>query len=602
MRGARFCLALLGAGTLLGAQPGPAAAQLPTPSIERPDAALSRNLRLLAQNPNSVTALMGAGRAALELGDPEAAITFFARAEKQTPADGRIKMWIGAAMVHLQQPRAALRFFQEAADLGVPEADVAAERGLAYDISGDPRSAQRDYRLVLQRGRDPEATRRLALSLAISGQREPALRLLEEQLLVGDRAAERARAMILALTGDVAGADRAVRASMPDAQANAMSPFLSRLRGLSTADRALAVHLGVFPGAGSGSSGTAYAATDFASAVSSATQAGRPDESRASLARRVPDPQPVSIEPRRRPGTEVAAASPAQAPPRVPARTSAPVTEPAKPTVRTADARPQARKGTVSSRSDWYWARGGMSTTTRAEKPKPKPVEPKPLQPEPDRLAVVMPPPATEGSGEAAGITTVVDDQTPLGPATAPIEIAVSTVAGPAPAGVIAAPADAIVSGIPSAPIEPAPEPTPTASRLAELAASLATVDEQPLAAASLAARKPAPRAAATKASAPVKKPAAPAEPSRVWVQVAGGADKSALPREFARLKAKAPKALAARSAWTTPLNATNRLLVGPFPNAQAAQAFVNQLKAETLTAFAWTSAAGQKIEKLPAK
>jgi hypothetical protein len=98
------------------------------------------------------------------------------------------------------------------------------------------------------------------------------------------------------------------------------------------------------------------------------------------------------------------------------------------------------------------------------------------------------------------------------------------------------------------------------------------------------------------------KKPAAPAEPSRVWVQVAGGADKAALPREFTQLKTKAPKLLAARTAWTTPLKATNRLLVGPFKTDKEAQDFVNELKKADLTGFAWTSEAGQKIEKLSAK
>lgn len=593
-KGAGFGFAL--AGALLCALP--AGAQVAPPAAESADAALSRNLRLLAQNPNSVSALMSAGRAALELGDPEAAITFFARAETQTPSDGRIKMWIGAAMVQLQQPRAALRFFKEATDLGMPEADVARERGLAYDILGDPRSAQRDYRLVLQRGRDPEATRRLALSLAISGQREPALKLLEEQLLVGDRGAERARAMILALTGDVAGADRAVRSSMPEAQANAMSPFLSRLRGLSLADRALAVHLGVFPGPGSGGSGTAYAANDFASAVASATEAGRPDDSRASLGRRTAEPQPVTLEPRRRPGSETAVAARTPAPIRpatvataekpptmVPGPSSeAPVqSKPA--VVRTADAR--ARKGTVASRSDWYWSRGGMSTTTRQEKPKPKPAEPQPAKVQPQSEAESAPPAIREAEAEpvpAAGEPLPPEIQGP-----APVEIAASEVAasGP-PAAVIAAPADAIA---------------PADTRLADLAATLSSVEEkEPAPRPKLAAapkRAPTP---ATKSSTPAKKAAPPAEPSRIWVQIAGGADKSALPREFARLKAKAPKAFGTHAAFTAPLNATNRLLVGPFPSAQAAQAFINTLKAASLSGFAWTSTAGQKIDKLPAK
>ncbi|MGA9582967.1 MAG: SPOR domain-containing protein, partial [Allosphingosinicella sp.] len=266
---------------------------------ERPQAALSRNLRTLAANPNSVSALMGAGKAALELGDPQAALTFFARAEEQMPRDGRVKMWIGTALVQLQQPHAALKFFRDAADLGVPAAEIAGDRGLAHDIAGNPREAQRDYRIALQKGRDDEVTRRLALSLAISGEREPALRTLETQLLVRDRAAERARALVLALTGDSAGAARAVQAAMPGPQAGAMSPFLARLPSLSPAERALAVHLGIFPRDGRTAAPSTYAANDFANAV---TDAGRPDPGQSSLARRQPPSERASTPPRRSEG------------------------------------------------------------------------------------------------------------------------------------------------------------------------------------------------------------------------------------------------------------------------------------------------------------
>ena len=150
----------------------PAAAQTTGAFTESPNAALSRNLRSLAANPKSVTALMGAGKAALDLGDAQAALTFFARAEEQMPRDGRVKMWIASALIQLQQPHAALKFFRDAADLGVPAADLARDRGLAHDIAGNPREAQRDYRLALLKGRDDEVTRRLALSLAISGERQ----------------------------------------------------------------------------------------------------------------------------------------------------------------------------------------------------------------------------------------------------------------------------------------------------------------------------------------------------------------------------------------------------------------------------------------------
>src|SRR3569623_3225316 len=156
-------------------------------------------------------------------------------------------MWMGSALVQLDQPQAAMRFFNEAQQLGMSESDIARDRGLAWDILGDPRRAQRDYELALRKGPDPEVTRRLALSFAISGERERALQLLEEQLLVQDRAALRTRALVLALTGDAAGADRAAEQSMPPGPASMMAPFLARLPSLRPADRALAVHLGRFP-------------------------------------------------------------------------------------------------------------------------------------------------------------------------------------------------------------------------------------------------------------------------------------------------------------------------------------------------------------------
>ena len=67
-------------------------------------------------------------------------------------------------------------------------------------------------------------------------------------------------------------------------------------------------------------------------------------------------------------------------------------------------------------------------------------------------------------------------------------------------------------------------------------------------------------------------------------------------------MKAKAPGALAGRQGWTTPLRATNRVLAGPFKTDAEARAFVNQLGKSGVSAFAFTSDAGQKVERLPAK
>ncbi|MGZ8998666.1 MAG: SPOR domain-containing protein [Allosphingosinicella sp.] len=91
---------------------------------------------------------------------------------------------------------------------------------------------------------------------------------------------------------------------------------------------------------------------------------------------------------------------------------------------------------------------------------------------------------------------------------------------------------------------------------------------------------------------------ARPTNPSRHWVQIAGGANTAALPRELARLRALAPE-LADRNAWVTPANSTNRLLVGPFASSAEAQEFVNLLARRSVTAFVWKSDAGQEIARL---
>jgi Flp pilus assembly protein TadD len=523
MRGARHGLAALGAMMFLSATP--AAAQAPVGAFtETPDAALARNLRSLAADPRSLVALMGAGRAALQLGDPQAALTFFARAEEAAPGAGRVKIWIASALAQMQQPHAALKFFREAMDLGVAEADVAKERGLAFDISGDPRSAQRDYRLALSRGPDEETTRRLALSLGITGERAAALTLLEPQLSAGNRAAERARAMILALTGDRAGAARAAGSAMPPAQAQAMSSFLERLAGLSTADRALAVHLGVFPGAGVSTPPTpGYAANDYARPPA-VTDAGRPDPNLPSLERR----PAVGAPTKRTAATQIASAAPPRQGVAVPAK------ETKKPPQGAA-----AVDGLDGTRSTQAEAKTAGPNDVAARKP----------------------------------ATTVAEQGRNAAPATQP----------PASPSRLAE-LSAAIEQLPET-VRPVPKAQPAKS---------------PTQRPAQASAKPA-SSAATEARAK-KPPAAPADPARVWVQVAGGSDKASLPREFARLKAKSPTLLGLRSAWTTPLNATNRLLVGPFAGSKEAQALVNQLKEDDIAAFAWESPAGQKIDKLAPK
>ncbi|MEA3032353.1 MAG: hypothetical protein QOH86_369 [Sphingomonadales bacterium] len=536
---------------------------------------LSRNLHELADNPRSLSALTGAGKAALDAGDAQAALTFFARAEDVAPQDGRVKMWIGATLVQLEQPRAAMKFFTDAVQLGLPEADVARERGLAWDLVGEPRRAQRDYRLALSRGRDPETTRRLALSLAISGDREAALRLLDDPSLSGDRATERTRALVLALVGDSAGAGRAVQASMPGPAGEAMMPFLARLPQLSQADRALAVHLGHFPGDGRVLSQPVYAANRYTQPASrpAPTEAGRPDEGIPSLARMVAAAPAQDQAPRRRPGeTQMASATPS-----------------------TAASRPasaQSRRSAGPSIGEWSWSRGSYDPPRR-QTVSPKPAATAAAHTPPPTKAVRPP---AERPAEARPVEIARADPPPSPPAEQ---------TRPQPEPEVAPPVQAqtwsLAPAVSNPPREPAAAPrraeTRPSSRLADLEAAIEALPDPVRSASSRAAapgKKPDKRQEA--------KPKVEPQPSRSWVQIAVAPERSALPREYSRLKGKAPKLFAEHSAWTAPMGNTNRLLVGPFDTPKAAQAFVKALAKEDLGAFAWTSDEGEKVQKLAGK
>src|SRR5688500_536988 len=81
-RGVRRGLVLLATGTITGGVASVAAAQLPSGPVVQslaPDsgARLRGYLTTLGNNPQSLEALIGAGRAALEMGDANAALTFF---------------------------------------------------------------------------------------------------------------------------------------------------------------------------------------------------------------------------------------------------------------------------------------------------------------------------------------------------------------------------------------------------------------------------------------------------------------------------------------------------------------------------------------------
>jgi Flp pilus assembly protein TadD len=236
-----------------------AEATLSTPSLyspqggwtqpETPAGALARQIRVLATSPKDFLALIGAGKAALSLGDTQAAVGFFGRADEVLPTSPLPQAGLAAAMVIDGDAVGAMPYFARAQGLGATAAMLGVDRGLAYDLLGRHGEAQADYRAALTGSDGDEARRRLALSLAITGDKAGAIAMLGPLVGRGDAGAARCRALVLALAGDLDGARRSLDAAMPGSSAQ-MAPFLAKLPSLRSDQKAAAVNLGIFPDSG----------------------------------------------------------------------------------------------------------------------------------------------------------------------------------------------------------------------------------------------------------------------------------------------------------------------------------------------------------------
>jgi Flp pilus assembly protein TadD len=266
---------------------------------ETPAAALARHIRVLATSPKDFLALVGAGKAALALGDSQAAVGFFGRADEVFPTSPLPQVGLAAAMVADGDARGAMPYFERAQQLGATAAMLGTDRGLAYDLLGRHADAQSDYRAALTGSDGDEARRRLALSLAITGDKAGAIAMLGPLVGRGDAGAARCRALVLALAGDLSGARRSLDAAMPGSS-DRMVPFLAKLPSLRSNQKAAAVNLGIFP-----DEGTSYAyvpqpgagpvSTSLASAKVPSGYASRtPPPARSSTAGNVAGAMPMS--------------------------------------------------------------------------------------------------------------------------------------------------------------------------------------------------------------------------------------------------------------------------------------------------------------------
>jgi len=533
--------AMLATGLAICASPG--FAQVAT---ETPGTALSRYIRVLAASPRDFNALIGAGKAALELGDVQAAAGFFGRAEEVNPSASAAKVGLGAAMAHMGDADGAVYYFEQAAKLGAAPMVMATDRGMAKDLRGDLKGAQADYRLAISALGSDEARRRLALSLAIGRDRKAALDTIQPLLNRRDAAAQRTRAFVLALVGDQIAAAQAIETVMPGGSAR-FAPFFRYLPNLSVAEKAAAVHLGIFPDDAS----TRVAAADPLPA--------QPEPVAQAIAPKVTPPVKVATN-EKRPATQVRRQAPVSSlelagrvPPRSSSRNTATVRQPpvavqnspapsfTLPSTKVAAASPSFNQPSASSAA-------------------PTAIEPAPVEPIPQQLAAAEAPTQEEETAADGNLTGI----------------------------------DKLLATLAEAP--PPPEP-----KIEVPSNSSATSNK---AAKAAAAKKAAEKMAREQKLAAEKK--AREEEAKLgvkgthWVQLAGGSNQNRMASEYRKLSAKAGRLLKTRSGYVTGGKDYFRLLVGPFDNRTESQAFVNKLEKEGVDGFSWTRTPPKiKIEKL---
>jgi tetratricopeptide (TPR) repeat protein len=570
-------------------------------------------LRRIALNSNDSSALADAGLAALEMGDLRAAIGFLAKADQIYDTSGRVKAGLGRALLAEENPFGALRYFDQAVANGISPREIAADRGLAYDLIGRNRDAQKDYELALRSGRTDELIGRYAISLGISGDVDLAEAQLNPLLMKSDRDAWRNRAFIYAMNGRKKDAEDIVEQTMERRMAKAIKPFFERMPKLTAAQKAAAVHFGHFPA--SENIGVDVAAVQLASSIAARGGDGAdaglipvgealgPNSDRPRVLA-MPDKSP-----RRRPGV---------ADRRIPERKS---TRRVK--------KNEAVQAAATELPPPTGQRSGRATTFASAKPAARPPlvpppqakpesAPEKILPDPVKTAEIRP----DGSSSTPGFTTTLGVGQPPALVSQSIERKVE-IAGRQPA--------AQRQPVPQAVTLPATDPSTggpvnlinfdlAQSRSASVAVAAAEPRRRPLADIirgidipeqetrsevvpvdldDIEPAKPRPKIVAKpEEKAPVK-PKAPEHPKRYWVQIATGSNLNALKFDYRRMTKKQPELFKGQQGWTSPWGQTRRLVVGPFDDFKAAKAFEADYRKGGGDGFAWASADGVEVNEL---
>lgn len=516
---------------------------LPDPATET----LNDALRRLSRNPESVPALVAAGRASLDLNDVSAALGFFSRAQAVAPEDGRVLVGLALVAVRRGEAVTALQLFRNAEAAGERMAPHAADHGLAYDLVGRNGRAQRLYRLALSQDESPEVLRRLALSYAIAGNADASEATLLPLLQRQDRAAYRTRAFALAIRGRDEEAIAIAETMLPQRLSLRLAPYLRYMPRLTRAQQAAAANLGHFPAANEVGRDTAEIA---AYAGADGTRAGPTPTRQTRAAER--------LEPRGEPLGPAIAQAPSEQAPAVEQEIAA------------------AEIAAEETAAD------ELPPVAASAPPSPTPATPAPV-------------------GELPALSEVADD-----PVTRPRVRQDSTVVatlgdGPQfPDPEEARPSFSLTETPGSNADAPEPrtagEAAPETIDLAE-AFSDFTLESSSVPSTQGAVdittivpprERPEPEA-----------PPPPAHPARHWVQVATGQDTSAFRFDWRRIVRNSDGLLDDAEAFTAPWGQTNRLLTGPFDSADEAQDMVSSLAGEGVDSFRFSSREGDEIQSL---
>ena len=579
-----------------------------TPSAEAV-ASLNRHLSTLSRSPQNLNALLGAGQAALDLGDVQAANGFFTRANMVDGRSGRAKLGLAIVQIALKQPEDAAANFDAAQALGERATGNLSDRGLAYDLTGQQAKAQLDYRAALAANpNDQTARTRYAVSLGISGQLAEANQQLETALASGDREAWRMRAFILAMNGRISDARSVTQSTMPKGLADAIDPYLQRLPLLTATQKAAAAHYGDFPAnvlrlaaPEPTREAVAVAATSTRDTGSRRDRRRREAAEREAAERKAAEKEIAERQAaraaftRRQDATQtIAATPPPAAQPTTAARTTQPVREavaaPVREPVRAA-APPSATMPSYAP--EWARPEDVAQATQRAT-------------PTPTASRAVTPTASTTQGPSDPGTTFPSRAATSAQSSFATAAPEPASVPQPQPAQPqIVQPARSLADTLQS--LEVPEQERQQAAVMADLQAVARIRDQRRKVAEAAQAKAKAEAEAKAKADAAKKaeaerKAKLAASPSRNWVQIATGRDVDALAFDLRRMRRTYADAVGDQDGYTAEWGQTRRLLIGPFRKAEDAKAAVAQIVKAGGDAFMWQSAAGEEVTKIGGK